>query len=62
MKVRIKSFKGELLDLTPNKDYTVKKVIAGDLVLISDDAGGERVIHIPYCACLNYGSWEIVND
>lgn len=60
MKVRIKSFNGELLDLTPNKEYVVENIIDNDLVLIVDDVGCEIAIRIPCSAFLQLGSWEIV--
>lgn len=63
MKVRIKTFNGDLPEyLTEGMVYpldTTQDLESGDIYC--DD--GERIfIQINECAFLNGGSWEIVND
>ena len=63
MKIKIKSFNGELVDLTENKEYEVTyNFMDGDLGL-SDDEGFWFITRIDEpCSFLNGGSWEVVDE
>jgi hypothetical protein len=61
MKVKIKSFNGELPDyLTAGKEYPLDAVDAYYGGYIHDDNGKRLFIVIEDCASLNGGSWEVV--
>ena len=60
MKVKIKSFNGELPDyLTVGKEYEVKN-FNGSSVLIESDHGELIFTEINGTSHLNGGSWEVV--
>lgn len=62
MKVKIKSFNGELpYYLTLNTEYTCAKPSSeDDYIFIDDDINYTRAITLKNCWHLNGGSWEIV--
>lgn len=62
MKVKIKSFNGELpYYLTLHKEYELDVNIIGNGWII-DDSGIECYIRMDDCSHLNDGSWEIVEE
>lgn len=67
MKVRIKSFNGELPDyLTLGKEYEIVETNTFprqyDIQYIKDDLSRLITINLKSSRCLNGGSWEIVNE
>lgn len=63
MKVKIKSFNGELPDyLTLDKLYKVEEVLDVHLFSVDDDNGDTMIIFTEECDFLNGGSWGIVNE
>jgi len=64
MKVRIKSYNGELpYYLTLGKEYEViKEETEFDCGLIVDDEGDEIKLVMECSAHLNDGSWEVVDN
>lgn len=63
MKVRIKSFNGELPKwLSLEKWYNVFRIESLTTVYIKDDYGFSILIQPNNCSYLNGGSWEIVNE
>lgn len=58
MKVKVKSFNGELMDITVGKEYYFNG--SGNSGIIIDDIGFKIFIRLSCCAHLNGGSWEIV--
>lgn len=63
MKVKVKSFNGELPEwLTVGKKYDVihDHYNDGDLLDIDDDEDSVITIKPDYCSFLNGGSWEVV--
>lgn len=64
MKIRIKSFNGELPDcLTAGKIYDVVKMPDSmHRVVINDDNGNRMPTNLYKSGYLNGGSWEIVDD
>ena len=63
MKIRIKDYFGDLVDLTLGKSYEVTHDFGdGDLAVEDDD--GFWVITRAYepCSFLNGGSWEVVSE
>lgn len=62
MKIRIKTFNGELPShLTVGKVYDANHCV-DDLYELVEFTNTDVVIRISGCAYLNGGSWEIVND
>lgn len=62
MKVRIKSFNGELPDyLTVGKEYELDENARGN-GWITNDIGFNSYIRMNDCCHLNGGSWEIVDE
>ena len=63
MKIRIKTFNGELSHrFTKYKTYDVVGIVNLHNVVIVSDSGYECVVTLECCRHLNGGSWEIVND
>ena len=63
MKVRIKSFNGELPDyLTLSKVYNIRGRREGEVTIFSiyDDTNERVWILLEECAHLNGGEWEVV--
>lgn len=61
MKVKIKSHSGELLYLTPEKEYEVISS-SGDFFAIRADKHGNIMCTFYDCHHLNGGSWEIATE
>ena len=61
MKVKIKSYSGELYYLTPEKEYEALSV-AGDFFVIRNDLDSNSLCTFEDCCHLNGGSWEIVTE
>lgn len=61
MKVKIKSYSGELPYLTPEKEYEVIE-IKSDYFVIEADMFGTAFCCMENCPHLNGGSWEIVTE
>ncbi len=61
MKVKIKSYNGELYYLTPEKEYDVIRS-SGDFFIIRADKHGNIMCTFNDCDHLNGGSWEIVTE
>ena len=61
MKVKIKTYSGELYYLTPEKEYDVIRS-SGDFFVIINDLGVNSLCTFEDCAHLNGGSWEIVTE
>ena len=59
MKVKIKSYNGELSYLTPEKEYEVIESNS-DYFVIEADRHGKAFCRMNDCYHLNGGSWEIV--
>ena len=63
MKIKIKSFNGELEDfLTLNKSYLVQEVLNNYLLSVKDDNGDTMIVYTEECDFLNGGSWEVVDE
>ena len=65
MKVKIKSFNGELPDyLTLGKEYEVVSFLldGGNCPRIVNDDGFKLILCLYSCDYLNGGSWEVVNE
>lgn len=61
MKLKIKSYKGNLVDLTVNKEYEVTHNFEDGDFGIEDDAGFWFITRVDSpCEFLNGGFWEIV--
>ena len=64
MKVKIKSFNGELPSyLTVGKEYELQQTIKNRVISrIINDRGQRICIHLGEDGCfyLNYGSWEVI--
>ena len=61
MKVKIKSFNGELPSyLTVGKVYKVVDSFCDSIFMIQNDINSISHIRFNYCQHLNGGSWEIV--
>ena len=61
MKVKIKTYNGELTQLTPEKEYTAEPHAEG-FFTINADNGAEIICRFDKCHHLNGGSWEIVTE
>ena len=61
MKVKIKSYSGELTYLTPEKEYEVISTADRFLTLKADN-GAVIMCQFVQCYHLNSGSWEIVTE
>lgn len=61
MKVKIKSYSGELYYLTPEKEYDVISS-SGDFFITRADKLGNIMCTFNDCEHLNGGSWEIVTE
>lgn len=61
MKVKIKSYSGELSYLTPEKEYEVIRK-SGDFFIICADNQDNIMGTFNDCYHLNGGSWEIVTE
>lgn len=61
MKVKIKTYSGELLYLTPEKEYEVIESNSNYFV-IEADMSGTAFCCMVECPHLNSGSWEIVTE
>lgn len=61
MKVKIKSYSGELPYLTPEKEYEVIHT-ADQFLTLKADNGYEIMCRFIQCYHLNGGSWEIVTE
>lgn len=63
MKIKIKSFNGELPSyLTEGKEYKVEKVGFLGFWITVDNEIFEACVLLDDCSFLNGGSWEVVND
>ena len=63
MKIKIKNFNGELVDLTENKEYEVTHNFMDGDSGMNDDDGFWFITRIDEpCSFLNGGSWEIINE
>ena len=63
MKIKIKSFNGDLPDyLTLGKVYEFVRLSDDDDGLIHDDLGMGLYIFLDCCDFLNGGSWEVVDE
>lgn len=63
MKIKIKSFNGELPDyLTEGKVYEVLYRVWDGMYLINNDKMKGVVIDMDHCAQLDGGEWEVVSD
>ena len=63
MNLKIKSFNGELKDLSVDKIYTVDKDFGDGDIGIFDDTGFWFITRVDEpCSFLNGGEWELVND
>ncbi len=63
MKVKIKSFKGDLPSfLTLGKLYNVEEMLDTHLLSIYDDNGDNMIIYTEDCGYLNGGLWDIVDE
>lgn len=63
MKVKIKSFNGDLPDyLTLDKLCKVEEVLDVHLFSVDDDNGDTMIIFTEGCGFLNGGSWEVVSE
>lgn len=61
MKVKIKSYNGDLPYLTPEKEYDVIDV-SGIFFIIRADKHGNIMCTFNDCDHLNGGSWEIITE
>lgn len=61
MKVKIKSYNGELLYLKPKKEYEVIQC-SGDFFVIRTGKHGNIMCTFHDCVHLNGGSWKIVTE
>ena len=61
MKVKIKTYSGELTYLTLEKEYEVIEV-AGDFFIICSDKHRNIICTFDDCYHLKGGSWEIVTE
>lgn len=61
MKVKIKTYNGELPYLTPEKEYEVIES-KSDYFVIEADRHGNAFCRMNNCPHLNGGSWEIVTE
>ena len=61
MKVKIKSYNGELTYLTPEKEYTATSSAEGFFTINADNGAG-IICRFDECFHLNSGSWEIVTE
>lgn len=63
MKIRIKTYNGELPSyLTVGKAYDVLWLNYFGVPVIDRDSGGYLAISLSACGYLNGGSWEVVNE
>ena len=63
MKIRIKTYNGELNDLTVGKNYEVTNDFGDGDLGITDDDGIWLITRLDEpCEFLNGGSWEVVSD
>ena len=63
MKVKIKSFNGDLVDLTEGKQYNVDKDFGDGDLGIFDDSGFWFITRVDEsCNFLNGGEWEVVDE
>ena len=61
MKVKMKSFNGELPDyLTVGKVYRVTHIESLTTVRVKDDLNNSISVRLDSCAYLNRGSWEVI--
>lgn len=63
MKLKIKSFNGELKDLSIDKIYAVDKDFGDGDIGVFDDTGFWFITRVGEpCSFLNGGEWELVNE
>lgn len=63
MKIRIKTYNGELPSyLTVGKVYRVTHIESLITVRVKDDLDNSIAVRLDSCAYLNGGSWEILNE
>lgn len=62
MKVKIKTYNGDLPYLTPEKEYEVIERYEFSFVIQADKYGTNLLCLLEDCDHLNGGSWEIVTE
>lgn len=61
MKVKIKTYNGDLPYLTPEKEYEALSA-SGDFFVIRNDLDSNSLCTFEDCEHLNGGSWEIITE